>query len=178
MCPATAAYNRLPHNTGRYGNIQCPHQVCQGLSDDALLVVPSATAPIDHRRQSKLLCHLKNDHDSNYTTTHSNGKHSLGPVWRTCQKVLRRRPSSLSTKSAKSLKSDFFQISCWCCELTWLPSFEAKPRIMKLLRVTSSAIPSSPVLSSSLPTSPCPVGGKLQSLKHHLVWSPTLNHAP
>jgi len=115
--------------------------------DDDAIVVPSATAPIDTGGDLTSCVTSK-------TTTISTLRHPilmasdlLAPVWRTCQKVLGRRPSSLSTKSARSLKVIFFQISRWCCELTWLPSFEAKPRIMKPLRVTSSAIPSSPVLS-------------------------------
>jgi len=44
---ATAAYNRLPHNTGRYGNIQVSSPGLSGTVTTTLLVVPSATAPID-----------------------------------------------------------------------------------------------------------------------------------
>jgi len=143
-----------------------------------LLVVPSATAPIDTGGDLTSCVTSK-------TTTISTLRHPilmasdlLAPVWRTCQKVLGRRPSSLSTKSARSLKVIFFQISRWCCELTWLLSIEAKPRIMKPLRVTSSAIPSSPVLSSSLPTSPCPVGGQVAVLKAPSGMVSALNCAP
>lgn len=90
----------------------------------------------------------------------------LVPAWRTCQRVLARR-LSWQSRSSETLSKVGSNLSLCLKFLVDHHPSEVKPAMMKRLIVRSSDIPTepaSPVLSSSLPTSPCPVRGEVGNL--------------
>ena len=76
--------------------------------DDDAIGCPVSNCTNRHRRRSNFLRHLKNDHDLNSTTPHSNGKRSLSSSLENLSEGARKKTKLVVDKVRKVFKSDFF----------------------------------------------------------------------
>src|SRR5882762_129167 len=76
--------------------------------DDDAIGCPVSNCTNRHRRRSNFLRHLKNDHDLNSTTPHSNGKRSLSSSLENLSEGAWKKTKLVVDKVRKVFKSDFF----------------------------------------------------------------------
>ena len=76
--------------------------------DDDAIGCPVSNCTNRHRRRSNFLRHLKNDHDLNSTTPHSNGKRSLSSSLENLSEGAQKKIKLVVDKVCKVSKSDFF----------------------------------------------------------------------
>ena len=135
---------------------------------DNALKCPVSGCSNTHTRRSNFVRHLK-DHGAVVTTPQLNGKRSLSSSVESLTDGARKKTKLVVNKVGKVFKSAsmFFFFFLFTADKVPL---EFKPLTMKRLLIRSSDAESisselaSPVLSSSLPSSPCPLKGQAVDL--------------